>query len=153
MSALGFACFGGMIANLGDLRGGYRFTKLAKALLKNNFSNEIAGEVMWITSDTLSYIEPLQANSAYRIEAQKLALVAGDVNGACFNKALWVCDLMWSGSPLSNIKEAISSTKQVSNLLKLMCYPSNKMNAHTSLVNQVLRKIRASNRVVLFNVI
>lgn len=33
ISALGFAYYGGMIANLGDLRGGYRFTKLAKALI------------------------------------------------------------------------------------------------------------------------
>lgn len=114
ISALGFACFGGMIADLGDLRGGYRFTKLAKALLKNHCSSEIAGEVMWITSDTLSYIEPLQANSAYRIEAQKLALLAGDVNGACFNKTLSMADLMWSGSVLSEMKDAVSSAKQVS---------------------------------------
>jgi hypothetical protein len=114
MSTLGFACFGGMIAEIGDLRGGYRFTKLSKALLNKHQSHEIAGEVMWITSDTLSYIQPLQANPAQRIEGLKMAMAAGDIHCACMNKTLWMCDQMWSGIVLSEMKEVIISAKQVS---------------------------------------
>ena len=36
MSAIGFAYYGGMIAELGDLRGGHRFTKLSKALVNKH---------------------------------------------------------------------------------------------------------------------
>jgi hypothetical protein len=119
MSPIGFAYFGGMIADLGDLRGGYRFTKLAKALLDKYQSNEIAGEVMWVTSDTLSYIEPLQAIKEYRIRGQKMAMAAGDIHCACMNNLLGLTDLLWSGVALSEMKAVIASAQQVENLLML----------------------------------
>jgi hypothetical protein len=119
MSPIGFAYFGGMIADLGDLRGGYRFTKLAKALLDKYQSNEIAGEVMWVTSDTLSYIEPLKAIKEYRSRGQKMAMAAGDIHCACINKLLGLADLLWSGVALSEMKAVIASAQQVKNLLML----------------------------------
>jgi hypothetical protein len=108
-----------MIADLGDLRGGYRFTKLAKALLDKYQSNEIAGEVMWVTSDTLSYIEPLKAIKEYQIRGQKMAIAAGDIHCACMNKLLGLADLLWSGVALSEMKAVIASAQQVENLLML----------------------------------
>jgi len=39
LSGIGFAYYGGMIAELGDLRKGHRFTKLAKALINKNQIN------------------------------------------------------------------------------------------------------------------
>jgi predicted ATPase len=127
MSTLGFACFGGMIAEIGDLRGGYRFTKLSKALLNKHQSHEIAGEVMWITSDTLSYIQPLQANPAHRIEGQKMAMAAGDIHCACMNRLLYLADLLWTGAKLSEYKEALSGAQKVSLIMyriKVSNHPS-----------------------------
>jgi hypothetical protein len=103
-----------MIADLGDLRGGHRFTKLAKALLDKYQSNEIAGEVMWVTSDTLSYIEPRQTIPEYRVEGQRMAMAAGDIHCACMNKLLRLPDLLWSGVALPEVKDAITSAHQVS---------------------------------------
>ncbi|KAL7475442.1 hypothetical protein ACHAW6_001352 [Cyclotella cf. meneghiniana] len=65
MSAIGFAYFGGMVAELGDIRGGYRFTRLAKALDDKTQNSEIAGEVLWLSTESLSFIEPLQTANEY----------------------------------------------------------------------------------------
>eukprot|EP00804_Cyclotella_cryptica_P007107 CCRYP_014514-RA/>CCRYP_014514-RA protein AED:0.02 eAED:0.01 QI:0/1/0.8/1/1/1/5/397/1398 len=106
MSAIGFAYFGGMIAELGDLRGGYRYTKLAKALLHKHPSNEIAGEVILKSTEILSFIEPLQTTNDHRLQGQVAAMAAGDVHWACMNKLLFTCTLLWSGENLSEVKEA-----------------------------------------------
>eukprot|EP00804_Cyclotella_cryptica_P024001 CCRYP_020052-RC/>CCRYP_020052-RC protein AED:0.10 eAED:0.10 QI:2066/1/1/1/1/0.5/4/344/538 len=106
MSAIGFAYFGGMIAELGDIRGGCRYTKLAKALLDKNKCNEIAGELLFLSTELLSYIEPLQVTNEYRIQGQAIALAAGDIHWACMNKLGFTGTLMWSGANLSGVKEA-----------------------------------------------
>lgn len=115
MSALGFAYFGGMMAELGDIRGGYRYTKLAKALLDKNKCNEIAGEVLFLSTELLSYIEPLQVINEYRIEGQATAMAAGDLHFACINKFAFAWTLMWSGAHLSVVKEALVNAGSVRN--------------------------------------
>eukprot|EP00956_Cyclotella_meneghiniana_P034704 scaffold107625_cov38-Cyclotella_meneghiniana.AAC.1 len=112
MSAIGLAYYGSMIANLGDLRGGHRFTKLSKALVNKHQFNQIAGEVLWITSDTLTYLEPIQGIQEYRREGRQMALAGGDIQSACFNAMLMVTDQLWSGVPLTQVKESISSAQQ-----------------------------------------
>jgi hypothetical protein len=115
MSAIGFAYFGGMIAELGDIRCGYRYTKLAKALLDKHHCNEIAGEVLLQSVEILSYMEPLQSTNEYRIQAQAIALAAGDVHWACMNKVMLACTLMWSGANLVRVKDAFTNAGHVSN--------------------------------------
>eukprot|EP00956_Cyclotella_meneghiniana_P039830 scaffold180686_cov23-Cyclotella_meneghiniana.AAC.1 len=109
MSALGFAYYGGMIAYLGDLRGGYRFTKLAKALInKSQYNaNENAGE------DTLSYIEPVQSIIEYRKDGIQRALAGGDIQSACANTLVMIeTDQMRSGVPLTEVKKALASAQE-----------------------------------------
>jgi predicted ATPase len=114
-SAIGFAYFGGMIAELGDIRGGYRYTRLAKALLDKHPSNEIAGEVILQSTEILAYIEPLRAVNEYRIQGQATAMAAGDVHSACLNKLLFTSPMLWSGANLSGVKEALLKARHVSN--------------------------------------
>jgi hypothetical protein len=148
MSALGFACFGGMIAELGDLRGGYRFAKLSRALLNKHKSNDTAGECIWVTSDILSYIQPLQANPAHRLEGQKMAIAAGDIHCACMNKLLYVADFLWSGATLSEYKEALFSAQKVSPISIASMFLTvvlRLVNSHIYLLYTVLRRAWAPN--------
>ncbi|KAL7481155.1 hypothetical protein ACHAW6_006837, partial [Cyclotella cf. meneghiniana] len=106
MSAIGFAYFGGMVAELGDIQGGHRYTKLAKALLDKNKCNEIAGEVIFLSAELFSYTEPLQVTNEFRMQGQTTAMAAGDIHWACMNKLMFTWTLLWHGATLSRVKEA-----------------------------------------------
>jgi hypothetical protein len=114
MSAIGFAYFGGMVAELGDIRGGYRFTRLAKALVDKIQNSEIAGEVIWLSTESLSFIEPLQTANEHRIQGQAMAMAAGDIHWACWNKASYCAALLWCGVKLSVAKEVFTRNGRVS---------------------------------------
>eukprot|EP00804_Cyclotella_cryptica_P029852 CCRYP_010780-RC/>CCRYP_010780-RC protein AED:0.08 eAED:0.08 QI:0/0.8/0.66/1/0.8/0.66/6/45/1317 len=114
MSAIGFAYFGGIIGELGDIRGGYRYTRLAKALLNKYKCNEIAGEVMFLSSEILSFLEPLQGTNEYRIQGQELAMSAGDIHWARMNRLGFIGTLIWSGTNLSSVKEELISARHFS---------------------------------------
>jgi predicted ATPase len=114
MSAIGFAYFGGMVAELGDIRGGYRFMRLAKALVDKFQSTEIAGEVIWLLAESLCFIEPLQTANEYRIQGQAMAMAAGDIHWACLNKACYLATLFWCGLKLSVVKETFTRYRQAS---------------------------------------
>ncbi|KAL3792871.1 hypothetical protein HJC23_004796 [Cyclotella cryptica] len=109
MSAVGFAYFGGMVAELGDVRGGHRYTKLAKMLIEKFQSNEYAGEVIWLATEILHYIEPYQTANEYRIGGQRTAIAAGDVHWACMHKLLYSSSLPHLGVSLSVTKEAMDN--------------------------------------------
>jgi predicted ATPase len=123
MSAIGFAYFGGMVAELGDVRGGHRYTKLAKTLLDKFPSNEFAGEVIWLSTEILHYIEPYQTANEYRVEGQRTAIAAGDVHWACMHKLLYSSSLPHLGISLSVTKEAMVNARSVrfSHFLALIC--------------------------------
>jgi hypothetical protein len=113
MSAIGFAYFGGMVAELGDIRGGNRYTQLAKALLDKIQNSEIAGEVIWLSTESLSFIEPLQIANEYRKQGQAMAMAAGDIHWACWNKLSYCVALLWCGVELSVAKEAFADNARV----------------------------------------
>lgn len=115
MSAIGFAYFGGMLAELGDIRDGYRYTKLAKTLLDKNKCNEIAGELLFLFGELLSYIEPLQVTNEYRIQGQATAMGAGDVHWACLNNVMFTWTVLWHGANLSGVRKASTNARRVSN--------------------------------------
>lgn len=115
ISSVGFAYFGGMLAELNDIRGGYRYTKLAQALLGKNHCYEIAGEVLFLSTELLSYIEPFQVTKEYRIQGCSTAMAAGDVHWACINKVMYVMTLLWSGENLSVVQEVLTTVGHVSN--------------------------------------
>eukprot|EP00804_Cyclotella_cryptica_P019506 CCRYP_006657-RA/>CCRYP_006657-RA protein AED:0.02 eAED:0.02 QI:170/1/1/1/1/0.75/4/900/1170 len=131
MSAIGFAYFGGMVAGLGDIRGGYRFTRLAKMLVDKIQCNEIAGEVIWISTESLSFIEPLQTVNEFRMLGQSTAMAAGDIHWACWNKASYCMALFWCGMKLSVTKETIIRTAKVCFSINVVEYVSFHNRTHT----------------------
>ncbi|KAL3772295.1 hypothetical protein ACHAWO_010976 [Cyclotella atomus] len=84
MSAVGIAYFGCLVARLGDLRGGYRFTKLATALLNKFGNNEIAGEVVSLTAAIQTYIEPWQVVNEDLEKGIAVTMKAEDMHCARF---------------------------------------------------------------------
>jgi len=83
MSPIGFAYYAGMLAKCGEMQNGYRFAKLAKLLYEKDIVKETAGELIFMTSEVISYFEPLQTINEYRANGQIVASAAGDVNFAC----------------------------------------------------------------------
>lgn len=71
------------MAGLGDLQGGYRFAKLAKALLLKFGHKETAGEVICVTTGILSYIEPYQAVKEELQKGPSVAMAAGGERLRC----------------------------------------------------------------------
>ena len=67
-----------------------------------------------VTSDTLTYLEPIQGIQEYWREGRRMALAGGDIQSACFQTTLMVTDQLWSGDPLTQVKETVSSAQQVS---------------------------------------
>jgi hypothetical protein len=103
-----------MIAKLGDIRGGYRYTKLAKSFLDKNQCNEIAGEALFLSAELLSFIEPLQVTNEYRIQGQAAVMAAGDIHWACMNKLQFTSTLLWHGADLGRVREAFTHAEFVS---------------------------------------
>ncbi|KAL3799122.1 hypothetical protein HJC23_002250 [Cyclotella cryptica] len=106
VSPIAFAYFGGLVANLGNIRGGHRFTRLAKLLLEAMGSTEIAGEVIWLTTEIQCFVEPMQTANEYRIQGQTTAMLAGDIHWAMFNRLSYCIGLLWAGLKLPTVKEA-----------------------------------------------
>jgi hypothetical protein len=100
-SPVAFAYFGSLVARLGDIRGGFKYSTLAKAMVEKLQLKEIAGQVLFIHNEVGSYslvfdifcksrlilnlyqitcfIEPISAANVYRLEGEAIALAAGDV--------------------------------------------------------------------------
>ena len=78
------------------------------------FSHWIYIVVLWVTSDTLTYVEPIQSIIEYRKEGIQRALAGGDIQSACANTLLVTIDQLWSGAPLTQVKEGLASAQQVS---------------------------------------
>ena len=68
-----------------------------------------------MTSDTLSYIEPVQSIIEYRKDGIQRALAGGDIQSACANTLVMIeTDQMRSGVPLTEVKKALASAQEVS---------------------------------------
>jgi hypothetical protein len=134
-----------MIAALGDLRGGQRFTQLSKALLAKHQFSEFAGSITFVASDMLSYIEPLQLMKEHRLEAQRLGMAAGDIHCACMSKLLGMCDQMWSGTVLSDMKKIVASAQEVSDAIRGYKFTIAAPNPSVLALLIVLRRARSSH--------
>jgi hypothetical protein len=106
VSPIAFAYFGGLVANLGNVRGGHRFARLAKVLLGEMGSSEIAGEVIWLTTEIQCFVEPMQTANEYRIHGQTTAMLAGDIHWAMFNRLSYCIGLLWAGLKLPTVADA-----------------------------------------------
>jgi hypothetical protein len=103
-----------VIAELGDVRGGYRFAKLAEMLLDKHKFLDSAGEVIWLSTQLRIYIEPCQSAMECHKEGQHFAMTAGDVHWACMNRFMYAGFLLHCGVKLSVAKEDLANARLVS---------------------------------------
>ncbi|KAL3783453.1 LOW QUALITY PROTEIN: hypothetical protein HJC23_008645 [Cyclotella cryptica] len=108
MSPIGFALFGSIVAKLGDIKGGHKFTSLAKSLIDILKLRDISGEVFCVASDILCFIEPFPLANENRKEIEAVALAAGDVTWSCYSRVFYVTGTFWSGSKLSVSSEVMT---------------------------------------------
>ncbi|KAL3793409.1 LOW QUALITY PROTEIN: hypothetical protein HJC23_001857 [Cyclotella cryptica] len=107
LSPIGFAFFGSLVAQLGDLNGGHKFTCIAKSLIDKMMLRDIAGEVLCVSTDILCFIVHFRMAIETRKENEVVALTAGNVTWACYSRLMYVTGTFWSGSKLSVSLEVI----------------------------------------------
>lgn len=111
MSPIGFAFFGSLLAKLGDIQLGYKFMLMAKRLLFRLDAKTVAGEVIGTAIEVQCFLEPLLAANECRSEGESAALITGDVQAACLNRALYCLTMLWAGVNLSSVHEAMSKAR------------------------------------------
>ena len=77
MSAVGFAYLAGIVGQVGSLTEGHRFAKLALEMLDKFQNNEIAGQVICMTAEILSFVEPFQGVNECRRRGVRVSEAAG----------------------------------------------------------------------------
>jgi hypothetical protein len=105
VSPIGFVHFGSSVAKLGDIRGGYKYVKLALVLLDKVGSRECAGEVICFGTQVRAYVEPLQAALEYQNEGYAAAMASGDVYLAAVNSMLSCGCSFFAGVNLQIMRE------------------------------------------------
>eukprot|EP00986_Skeletonema_menzelii_P005636 scaffold2093_cov219-Skeletonema_menzelii.AAC.1 len=105
VSPLGFVHLGSYLAQLGDIRGGYNYVKLACSLLDKLESRECASEVICISTQVVSYVEPLQATLEYYDKGCAAAMASGDIFQASFNMFLGHTSHFFAGMKLQTTRE------------------------------------------------
>ena len=104
MSSVGFALFGNVVAKLGYLKDGYRYTKLALSLLDKFKITEVIAEVIWVSVQVMSYIEPY---SDVRLEVEnglQASMSTGNIHLACVYRMSDCFTMFWFGVGLKDLK-------------------------------------------------
>jgi len=104
MYAIGFVYFGSILASIGNIKDGYRFVKLAKNIVQRFGYKDVAGEVLFMSTHTIGYVEPIQSTLECYLEGYTAALEAGDTTSACLNLLSYCNNLFWSGASLGYTK-------------------------------------------------
>jgi hypothetical protein len=105
VSSIGFAFFGQLLVTLGYVREGCRYAKIAKMMLNSFGSKEVAGEVIAVGSQVLSFVEPLQTIVEFHAEGYTIAMAAGSLSGAMGNTLFYCADSFWAGVKLADCKD------------------------------------------------
>ena len=109
-SPAAFTYYGIMLARKGDMREGCRYVKLAFKLLDEIGSREVAGQVMTMGTEVLSYIEPLQAALEYHNHGFDASMAAGDTYNAGLNNFIRLGKEYWASNiKLQTVREGYTS--------------------------------------------
>jgi len=110
ISPLAFVTYGSFLASMGDIREGYRYARIAKALLNKVSSRQAAGETIAYSAQLLAYAEPMQSALEFHIEGGKAAMSSGATVYALLNALLYDIGCYWSGKKLSSVKIQLDQT-------------------------------------------
>ncbi|KAL7462682.1 hypothetical protein ACHAXS_004585, partial [Conticribra weissflogii] len=113
MSAITFGYVGGILGTAGNIQESYRMARLAKKLLGRFDSRDVAGEVIIVTTQIITYTKPLQATIEFHHEGRDLAMKSGDTRMASLNMFGYTACLFWSGQQMDLV---------ISKFKELLCF-------------------------------
>jgi predicted ATPase len=122
VSPIGFVHFGSYMAKLGDIRGGYKYVKLALSLLDKVGSRESAGEVISFGTHVIAYVEPLQAALEYYKEGYAAAMSSGDTIQAAANLIFSCANSFFADVHLQVVREKYAESIQFLGERKLVIF-------------------------------
>ncbi len=137
VSPIGFVYFGSMIAKLVDIRGGYRYVKLALSLLDKVGSRESAGEVICVATHVRTYVEPLQSSLEYFSDGYTAAMTSGDVSIAMLSRAQSDCTSFFSGAKLQTMREKYAKTIEMLEETKQLAFLVIQQQCQRSIIRLV----------------
>mmetsp|Transcript_3578 Transcript_3578/g.6913 ORF Transcript_3578/g.6913 Transcript_3578/m.6913 type:complete len:822 (+) Transcript_3578:71-2536(+) len=124
MSPLAFALYGSFLASMGNIHEGYRYARIAKALLEKIGSRRVAGAVIAYSTQLMAYAEPVQSVINFHIEGGKAAMKSGDTMYADLNAFFYDSCSYWSGKKLRDVMRQLNFTlgltKQSNHVLMLV---------------------------------
>jgi len=124
LSPLAFVLYGSFLANMGNIQEGYRYARIAKALLEKIGSRRVAGAVIAYSTQLMAYAEPVQSVINFHIEGGKAAMKSGDTMYANLNAFFYDSCSYWSGKKLRNVMGQLNFTldltKQSNHVLMLV---------------------------------
>ena len=112
LSPVAFVYFGNVLASQGSIYEGCHYVRIAQKLLAKSGSQEIAGEVIAIATQTLSYVLPLQLLVDSHREGYNVAMSVGDIHFGLMNKGLMVGLKTWASTKLSILKQEFASARK-----------------------------------------
>lgn len=113
MSPIGLTYFGQLTARLGDIKEGCRYVKIAMALLDRIGSKEVAGEVIAVGTQIMSFVDPVQATLEFHVQGQASAMSTGNIHAALLNCALHVATSFWAGTKLPVCKKLFDNACRI----------------------------------------
>mmetsp|Transcript_14036 Transcript_14036/g.29534 ORF Transcript_14036/g.29534 Transcript_14036/m.29534 type:complete len:830 (+) Transcript_14036:1-2490(+) len=114
ISPVGFAHFGSLLGTLGNILEGYRYVKLAKQLLgRIAGSNEVAGEVLKVSTNVVCFVEPAQSTIEFFKEGFNLSMASGDLITAMECSIYYSTSTFWVYPSLAIVKKNVDNTRKM----------------------------------------
>ena len=110
VSPIGFTYYGQHVATCGDIEEGCRYVHIARKLLDRRGLKEFAGDVITTGTQLLTFVKPIQVTLEYHTEGYKIAMAAGDMQGAMQNSVFYCAMAFWGSSNLIHCKDHFSRT-------------------------------------------
>jgi len=99
-SPIGFASFGLVLAELGNMPGARQCLAFSRAFLGRFSVNEYAGQALGAMIELQVLLEPLQAANELRNQGEELAFSSGDIHWACIHRLQYTVNMFWGGTML-----------------------------------------------------
>ncbi len=112
LSPVAFVYFGNLLASQGDITEGCRYVRIAQKLIAKTGSQEMAGEVTALATQTLGYVQPLQSLVDCHKEGHDVAMAAGDIHFALLNKTMQLGVDTWTSNKLPILKQEYANARK-----------------------------------------
>jgi len=137
LSPLAFVSYGSFLAAMGNISEGYRFARIAKALLETVGSRGVAGAVICYSTQIMAYAEPVQSAIEFHVEGGKAAMKSGSMGYAMMNQVCYDTGSYWSGKKLGAVKSQLDRSMSLA-----------KRNKHVVILMQLVPLYGSVSRMI-----